>query len=236
MKLYALVLEDVPQSLSQVRSLLRQNQFEVLEAATPEEAERLLVSHCPHLIFVDLDAANRNLAWVESVKKGPFARVPLAVSSSSTRVGTLQRCIQVRVTDYILKPFHPSVLGKKLQLLCSRIALQSPYEVRPTPHRPLGAEMTTECVITAISETGIQVGGALMTVGPVERLSFVTPLFDAIGVRKPMLKLTNTGKREASGGGGETEFVNFVQVQGWGEDDRKLLRHWIRNRKLEVLG
>ena len=72
-----------------------------------------------------------------------------------------------------------------------------------------------------------------MAAGPVELLNFKTELFDSIGVKKPTLKLTNSGKRESSNG--ELEFVNFMQVQGWGESDRKLLRHWIRSQKLEAV-
>ena len=233
MKLLALVLEDAPQGLSQVKAYLRQNQFEVLEAATVAEAELRLQEFCPQLIFVDLDLIGAHLGWIEKIKAGPFGIVPIAVASRSTSVDTLSRCIQARVTDYILRPFHLKVLEKKLGALCLRLAQKSPYEIRPTPEQPLEAQLTSQCTITAISETGIQVGGSLMVGAPVEQLSFKTALFEAIGVKNPTLKLTNSGRRESATG--EPEFVNFVQVQGWGESDRKLLRHWIRSQKLEVV-
>jgi DNA-binding response OmpR family regulator len=229
----ALVVEDAQTGPSTVKSILRMNQFDVLDAADAGSAQGLLELHCPHLVFVELDAKGANLAWVESVKRGKFAFLAVAVAGSPTGVDELKRCAQARVADYVTKPYQPQVLERKLGLICHKIRALPPYQVLPTPERKLEAWMTTQCMITAISETGIQVGGALAALTPVERIRFVTALFQEIGVKSPTLKLTNTGRVENSRG--QTELINFIQVQGWEESDRKLIRHSIKNNRLEAI-
>ncbi len=185
----------------------------------------------PHLIFVDLDACADEAAmeWVERVKTGPYHKIPISVFSQRTTVGRIQRSAQARVTDYILMPPHLAILTRKVNELCARSRSGGLYAIRPGSGSAPRVELRLEAEVTAISETGLQIRGPLqMTSVPLG--SFETPLFSQIGVSEPSLRASNAARVPASG-----EPVNYFQVQGWSESDRKMLRHWIRARRLEAI-
>jgi DNA-binding NtrC family response regulator len=231
MRHYALIVETAEGSLGELKKLVAGAGFECLAVSDLAYARARLVETCPHLIFVDLDAFDGEAAmdWVEAVKNGPFHSIPLSVFSRATTVGRIQRAAQARVTDYVLMPPHLPILTRKIADLCARARRGGVYQLRATPEKPQRAELELEADVTGVSETGLQIRGPMQVAG-IHPEKFSTPLFSDIGVRDPGLRARNSGKTAASG-----EPINHFQIQGWSESDRKLLRHWIRARKLEAL-
>ncbi len=80
----ALVIEDVAPVRTLIRSALVKSGFEVLEAATAEEASRILLEKTVNLVTLDLDLPGENGAsWLKRFRQGA-ALTPVVIISGST--------------------------------------------------------------------------------------------------------------------------------------------------------
>jgi len=116
-----LVVDDEQQILRALRVILRESGFEVLPAATGEEALDLAALQRPDAAIIDLllpdfdgvELARRLREWTD---------MPLIVLSAVGEEDAKVRALAAGADDYVTKPFGPRELVARLQANLRRIA------------------------------------------------------------------------------------------------------------------
>jgi two-component system, OmpR family, KDP operon response regulator KdpE len=113
-----LLVEDEPQMRRFLRASLTSHGYRLLEAATVQEGERLVTTHSPEVVLLDLglpdgdglDLAKRIREW---------SRVPIIVLSARGREEEKVEALDAGADDYLTKPF-----GVRELLARVRVALR----------------------------------------------------------------------------------------------------------------
>jgi len=115
----ALVVDDEPTNRFILKSLLKKNNFEVIEAADGEEAISLFLKNSPDIIFMDImmPVMNGYLATekIKSLSKEKF--IPVIFLTAMTNEESLNKCINSGGDDFLTKPFNKTILMSKIQSL-----------------------------------------------------------------------------------------------------------------------
>jgi two-component system alkaline phosphatase synthesis response regulator PhoP len=122
-----LVLDDEPHIVEVVRDYLEQAGFRVLSARDGQTALALVRREHPDLIVLDLMLPGRmdGLDVCRSVRQGPdLADVPIVMLTAHVEelgqpVG-VQAGLELRIDDYVTKPFSPRELVACVQAVLSR--------------------------------------------------------------------------------------------------------------------
>lgn len=113
----ALVVDDEPTNRFILKSLLKKNNFEVIEAANGEEAVSSFLEHSPDIIFMDIMMPVMDgYAATEKIKsfnKEKF--IPVIFLTAITKEESLNKCIESGGDDFLTKPFNNSILMSKIQ-------------------------------------------------------------------------------------------------------------------------
>jgi len=114
-----LVCDDDPQILRALRLILRGAGYEVLTAATAEEAlDRAAVS-APHVAIIDLMLPDRPGIEVGRELRS-WSELPLIVLSAVADEQAKIEALQVGADDYVTKPFAPGELVARVQAVLRR--------------------------------------------------------------------------------------------------------------------
>jgi two-component system, OmpR family, KDP operon response regulator KdpE len=114
-----LVVDDEPQILRALRIILRDAGFEVLQAATAEEALDQAALRPPAAAIVDLVLPDRD--GVEVTKSlREWSRMPILVLSAVGEEDEKVRALAAGADDYVTKPFGPRELVARLQAALRR--------------------------------------------------------------------------------------------------------------------
>jgi two-component system KDP operon response regulator KdpE len=114
-----LVVDDEPQILRALRIILRDAGFEVLQAATAEEALDQAALRTPAAAIVDLVLPDRDGVFVtESLRE--WSRMPILVLSAVGEEDEKVRALAAGADDYVTKPFGPRELVARLQAALRR--------------------------------------------------------------------------------------------------------------------
>ena len=114
-----LVVDDEPQILRALRIILRDAGFEVLQAATAEEALDVAALKPPAAAIVDLVLPDRDGVYVtEQLRQ--WSTMPILVLSAVGEEDEKVRALAAGADDYVTKPFGPRELVARLQAALRR--------------------------------------------------------------------------------------------------------------------
>jgi two-component system KDP operon response regulator KdpE len=114
-----LVVDDEPQILRALRILLRDAGFEVLQAASAEEALDLAAVRPPEAAIVDLVLPDGDGVAVTRSLRG-WSAMPILVLSAVGDEDVKVRALEAGADDYVTKPFGPRELVARLQAAMRR--------------------------------------------------------------------------------------------------------------------
>ena len=116
-----LVVDDEPQILRALRIILREAGFEVLQAATAEEALDVAALKPPAAAIIDLVLPDRD--GVEVTKElRAWSAMPILVLSAVGEEDEKVRALAAGADDYVTKPFGPRELVARLEAALRRAA------------------------------------------------------------------------------------------------------------------
>jgi two-component system KDP operon response regulator KdpE len=114
-----LVVDDEPQILRALRIILRDAGFEVLQAATAEEALNLAATRPPAAAIVDLVLPDGDgIEVTRSLRT--WSKMPILVLSAVGEEDEKVRALEAGADDYVTKPFGPRELVARLQAALRR--------------------------------------------------------------------------------------------------------------------
>lgn len=232
MKLCALIIDDQPDSLKMIKTILELQHFHCVVAQNTEEASKKMVEFLPHLLVVDISLGpeENGLKWLEEVRKGIFQGLPAVILTSSAMLEDVQKSIELGVQDYVIKPPNPNVLKKKIQNLVEQLQTNKPY-VFLNENEPAEGKVRIEGKISGISETGLCLATHLANRVSISFENVESELFGEIGIAPPK-KLTFLNYEKENNKQDRFPVRNYCQAKGWVESDFVQIRLWIRRSKL----
>ena len=103
-----LAVDDDPQTLMHVRSVLSQAGYQPIVAADPEEALRLMAENRPRLVLLDMMLPGADGIDLMQDLCGIAAAPVVFLSAAGDQV--IARAFEMGAADYIVKPFSPTEL------------------------------------------------------------------------------------------------------------------------------
>ena len=114
-----LVCDDEPQILRALRVILRDASFEVIAAATAEEALDAAALYAPDAAIVDLILPDRDgVSVCRSIRE--WSEMPILVLSAVGDETEKVRALDAGADDYVTKPFSPNELIARLNAALRR--------------------------------------------------------------------------------------------------------------------
>jgi CheY-like chemotaxis protein len=107
-----LVVDDEGDIRMSVRLALQLAGYEVVEAATGEEAVRCVVEQSPDAVLLDLRLPDID-GWtvLERLEElGRFPQVPVVIGSADAAPASRHRALDAGCAGYLVKPFEPDAL------------------------------------------------------------------------------------------------------------------------------
>jgi len=127
-----LIVDDTPLNLKLIRMLLTGEGYEVLTAATAEEALELLRSHHPQLILADIQLPGMDgLEMTRRIKQDEKTRdIPVVALSALAMKDAEAKALAAGCDGYITKPIDTRTLGARIREYLNR-GRQTPEVTRP---------------------------------------------------------------------------------------------------------
>jgi two-component system KDP operon response regulator KdpE len=116
-----LVCDDEPQILRALRVILRDAGFDVVTAASAEEALDRSAVHPPDAAIIDLVLPDGDGVDVTRSIRG-WSEMPILVLSAVGEEGEKVRALDAGADDYVTKPFGPGELVARLNAVLRRAA------------------------------------------------------------------------------------------------------------------
>ena len=129
-----LVVDDSPMMLKLVKDTLERGGFEVLTALSGKEALKLLDRTQVDLIITDVMMPEMDgYALTQLLRRRPdTAHLPILMLTAQDSLDAKVKGFQAGVDDYLTKPFDPTELQMRVQVLLRRAkALAAPFEEIP---------------------------------------------------------------------------------------------------------
>jgi CheY-like chemotaxis protein len=197
----------------------------------------MLGKYLPHALVVDVDLGSQDrdgLHWIESLRGGPFSRLPVIIMTSSHSPLTVARAKSLNVIDYIIKPSNCPTLLRKIHRICQLLDDSEAYSRQIKSNETLSAAISFQNTIAAISETQIYVRGKFRWIRPEDHVSraicYRTSFFNDRNLAEPALLLNY-----AEPVFGQDPYCNRFLMSGLKEKDLRNLRQWIWREKLRPL-
>ena len=115
-----LVVDDSRAIRRIIGDIMRELDFEVLEAANGFEALAQLDEHgSPDIVLVDWNMPEMNgLQFIKQVRANPaYFDLPLMMVTTETEMERMATAFMAGVNEYVMKPFDKQTILEKLQLL-----------------------------------------------------------------------------------------------------------------------
>ncbi len=113
----ALVVDDEPTNRFILKSLLKKNNFDVIEAINGKQAIEIFLEKSPDIIFMDImmPVMDGYIATekIKSLSKEKF--IPVIFLTAMTNEESLNKCIDSGGDDFLTKPFNKMILMSKIQ-------------------------------------------------------------------------------------------------------------------------
>ena len=121
-----LVVDDDPQMLRYVRDALTGAGYAPVVTGDPEEVPRLLRTHRPGLVLLDLILPGTDgIALMEEVPE--LTDLPVIFISAYGRDETIVRALDAGADDYVVKPFSPTELAARVRAALRRSTGPEPF-------------------------------------------------------------------------------------------------------------
>jgi signal transduction histidine kinase len=126
-KLRVLVADDIESARKELLELVRDLGHETIEAVSGEDALRLMDSHSPDVILLDLLMPGMDgFQVVKEIRKLDTGKwLPVIVLSSLDGSEHFAKALQNGATDYLPKPVRPAILRAKLRQYLRILSMQS---------------------------------------------------------------------------------------------------------------
>ncbi|MBI2524572.1 MAG: response regulator [Candidatus Rokubacteria bacterium] len=123
-----LVVDDHDENRRILHDLLDGAGFELLEAATGEEAVQLAEQHVPDLILMDIQLPGIDgHEATRRIKANPaLRRIPIIAVTSYALAGDEAKALAAGCDDYVAKPFSPRALLAKVRGFLDKPKVSSP--------------------------------------------------------------------------------------------------------------
>jgi type IV pilus assembly protein PilB len=122
-----LVTDDEPVTRMLLKRLLRREGFDVLEAATGQQAIDIAMRERPDLLIIDLNMPEMN--GYEAIGRlrtdDEMAALPILVLTADESAGVERRVLELGADDYIVKPFDPEVLLSRVNAVFRRLKVKA---------------------------------------------------------------------------------------------------------------
>jgi type IV pilus assembly protein PilB len=122
-----LVTDDEPVTRMLLKRLLRREGFDVLEAATGQQAIDIAMRERPDLLIIDLNMPEMN--GYEAISRlrtdDEMAALPILVLTADESAGVERRVLELGADDYIVKPFDPEVLLSRVNAVFRRLKVKA---------------------------------------------------------------------------------------------------------------
>ncbi len=120
-----LIVDDAPETITAVKEIL-QDKYDVITAVTCKDALLLIDEKNPDMVIMDVMMPDMD--GIEAVKKlhqtHPPDNPPVIFLSAKTQIEDIQQGILAGGFEYIIKPFSPSKLIKKIDEVFERIEIR----------------------------------------------------------------------------------------------------------------
>ena len=122
-----LVVDDEPQILRALKIILRDAGFEVLQAASVEEALDTAALHPPAAAIIDLVLPDGDgIEVTQSLRE--WSKMPILVLSAVGEEDEKVRALEAGADDYVTKPFGPRELVARLRAVLRRAGARADDE------------------------------------------------------------------------------------------------------------
>ena len=118
-----LVVDDQQPMRKTIAYILRQLGLKHIEYAEDgDEAWKLINNARVDLVLLDWNMPRLSgLSLLERIRQSEnYAKLPVVMITAEANVEHVQAAIQAGVTDYVVKPFSPDTLNKKILSVCAR--------------------------------------------------------------------------------------------------------------------
>lgn len=127
-KINILIVEDEKNISSFMATILKNNDYKVIECQTGSEALSIATSHCPDLILLDLGLPDIDgLSVLKSIRN--WSTVPIIVVSARTQEYEKVEALDSGADDYITKPFGTPELLARIRTALRHSTKRSPNHV-----------------------------------------------------------------------------------------------------------
>ncbi len=118
---HILVVDDDPQTLGYIRSILKDAGYYPLVTGNPKEVPGLIERHNPDLVLLDLLLPGTD--GIELMQELPaLVDRPVIFLSAYGRDETIVRALELGAADYVVKPFSPTELVARIRAALRRQA------------------------------------------------------------------------------------------------------------------
>ena len=113
-KVRVLTVDDDPQALRYVRTVLNRAGYEPIATGDPEEVPRLMEEEKPHLVLLDLVLPGSDgIELMNDIRN--ISDVPVIFLSVYGQDETIARAFDMGADDYVVKPFSPTELAARIR-------------------------------------------------------------------------------------------------------------------------
>lgn len=125
-------MDDAPAIRRLIAYNLKHGGYDTLEAESGEAAYRLLATHAPDLILLDVRMPGWDgFTFLEHLRQLPkAAATPVIMLTAMSTAADIERALALGVIDYLVKPFDPTLMLTKVAE-----AFRSPVPGATGPHR-----------------------------------------------------------------------------------------------------
>ncbi|MES9962333.1 MAG: phosphate regulon transcriptional regulator PhoB [Candidatus Sedimenticola sp. 20ELBAFRAG] len=126
-----LVVEDEPAVREMISFVLKQSDYDTLEAEDAEEARALLADKTPDLVLMDwMLPGMSGVEFTRELKQDAVTRdIPVIMLTARGEEDDKVRGLECGAEDYITKPFSPRELTARIKVILRRVAPHATEEV-----------------------------------------------------------------------------------------------------------
>lgn len=113
-----LIVDDIPTNVALIAAIIKKLNARQETAGNGEEALSLIDSFKPHIVLLDLMMPGID-GWdiIKAIReKYSKEQMSIIVTSAITDYGTITKCQNIGVDDFITKPIMPDLLLNSIQL------------------------------------------------------------------------------------------------------------------------
>lgn len=158
-RIKALMIDDDPDVLSQVRRILRSLDVELITTDNREDFLALIKEVNPRFCLIDLNIAGTadGLSLIKEIRSSFIENTTLFVVSSSFDMRVVDQALSMGATDYFMKPIDRAVVEKKMFYYFKNEISSSSANLYVPPgdeHQALQIQFASQLV--SVDEFGIQ--------------------------------------------------------------------------------